>query len=58
MEDLYNSMKRSGLLAGDYVRAETIDVGGKHHTMRKEDVLRDGMVLKINVNRKVSWQHR
>ena len=60
MEDLFNSLKRAGLLAGDYVRAETREPGpeGKHHTLRKEEALRDGLVLKISVNRKVVWQHK
>ena len=35
VEDLYIVMKHTGLLAGDYVRAETRDPLGKHKTLQK-----------------------
>lgn len=51
-------MKRMGLLAGDYVRGEQRCADGSHNTVRKDTPLAQGMVVKISVNRKVTWQHR
>ncbi len=58
MEDIHAALRRMGLLVGDYVRAELREAGGGVRTLRKDDGVHEGMVVRIAVNKKVAWQSR